>query len=420
MLLRIAHQPAGVGSALLVIVGLGLLSSVSRIATLFSSEEGWGLRIPTTERAGTAASTTRSSEQRSYSSEQISTPNQTEQQQQPSVLDRCWRDRFHGYWNDTTNSMQFFDATCNSEMKILVQEVEGNYTNPTLFDQIEGSCILMFGDSTDRMITEDWCPKWRDNNSDTEQEVPEMWIPTNYPKRPIPNAIFSNSGLRCSPANKFTFGNYMQYGVAPPPYWKGAHLYRVGYDVPRNLDWGATTAERVNNDIPKYFEKCASVGHDKLNVVIVQSYLWDLARQWHVHRTKRPPVRFVQEWAANVTALVESVRAVVPADTLIAWRYAGPLVPDEGKEFADSQVIHDMNAAVMALQMNERVDFVADYGAVLASTLASINNGGPFNLHPPAIPRTAYLNMLLNSIVAAIQSVSNPPAKLISEATLGS
>lgn len=387
---------AGGGSALLVILGLGALSNISRITSLLLGEQGL--------RRGTATTSRRSSRsgQHSYSSELIYR-NKTEDQN--SFRDGCWRDRFHGYWNDTANSMHFFDATCDSEMKILVQEVNGSFTNPTLFDQIGGSCILMFGDSTDRMITEDWCSRWTGDAAATG-EVPEMWIPTNYAKRPIPNAIYSNSGLRCSPDNKFTFGNYVQYGVAPPPYWKGAHLYRVGYDVPQNLDWGATTAERVK-DIPKYFEKCASVGHDKLNVVIVQSYLWDLARQWHVHRTKRPPVRFIQEWAANVTALVESVRAVVPDDTLIAWRYAGPLVPDEGKEFVDSQVIHDMNAAVMALNMNERVDFVADYGAVLSSTLASINNGGPFNLHPPEIPRTAYLNMLLNSIVAAKHSVSN-------------
>jgi hypothetical protein len=65
-----------------------------------------------------------------------------------------------------------------------------------------------------------------------------------------------------------------------------------------------------------------------------------------------------------------------------------------------------MNEALATVSLLERVDFVADYGAVLSSSLASIQNKGPFNVHPPPVPMTAYFNLLLNALVLYRQNVT--------------
>jgi hypothetical protein len=330
------------------------------------------------------------------------------------IFNRCYKDRFHGYWDDQTNAMRSFDATCDAHLQTLVQEpsnpnpsadastMEGQHTSNTLYNQLEGSCILLFGDSTDRHIIENWCPRWM-SNVPKNQRV-ELWMPDNAKPKDITKKVRDDGGSRCSPRNKFTFGNYLHYGVAPPPYWHFAHMYQT--DISPHLNWSNTTLERVANDVPKFFQQCDTVGHDKLKVIVVQSYVWDLSRQWYVHGTKRPPASMIQEWAQNATILLEKVREAVPKDTLIAWRYAGPIETSEGR---DTQAIHDMNEAIMAaLKMSETVDFVTDYGAVLASTLASVNNKGPFTLHPPALPRTSYLNLLLNALVQAHKVYATP------------
>lgn len=328
------------------------------------------------------------------------------------TFQKCYKDRFHGYWDDATHSMRSFDLECDAQLQTLVQEpampnptarnmMEGQHTSNRLFDQLEGSCVLLFGDSTDRQIVENWCPRWMENVRKNQRI--ELWMPDNVAasdratKRTLKKG---NGGLRCSPRNKFTFGSYMHYGVSPPPYWKFAYnMYEQTDDAPVSLNWGNTTEDRIAHDVPKFFEQCHATGHDKLKVIVIQSYLWDLARQWHVHGTARPPVTMIQEWAHNVTLFIDQVRTAVP-DVFIAWRFAGPMEANQGR---DAQAIYDMNQALSSVNVLERVDFVADYGAVLSSTLAMVNNKGPFNVHPPALPRTAYLNVLLNSLVLARQ-----------------
>lgn len=321
------------------------------------------------------------------------------------IFHRCYKDRFHGYWDDATHSMRSFDATCDENLQTLVQEprnpnptvepstMEEQHTANSLYDQLEGSCILLFGDSTDRHIIENWCPRWMSGVRKNKRV--ELWMPDNAEPKDITKTVKDDGGSRCSPRNKFTFGNYMHYGVAPPPYWSFAHMYQPNISV--HLNWSNTTLERVANDVPKFFQHCDDIGHDKLNVVVVQSYIWDLTRQWYVHGTKRPPASMIREWAYNATVLIEKLREAVP-DALIAWRFAGPLTSDDGR---DAQAIHDMNEAMAAVKMTEKVDFVTDYGAVLSSSLASVNNKGPFKLHPPDLPRTSYLNLLLNTLVQA-------------------
>lgn len=308
-----------------------------------------------------------------------------------SLLDRCFRERVRGYWDSYTNSLRFFDPTCDSNMKTYVQEA-GKHTNELLFEKMEGVCVLLLGDSTDRQIAESWCPRWM---NETGRGGIELWMPRNLTTRELltsPHEIekaWGIAGLRCAPQGKFTFGTYLHYGVSPPPYWKFAHTARK--DLP-SLSWGNSTWDRVTDDVPQFFADCEKQGHHK-KLIVVQSYLWDLARQWYIEKTERAPPAMIAEWAQNVTKLVKLVRRTVP-DALVGWRFAGPVTTNSGM---DAQAIYDMNLAVQA-QEDFPIDFVADYGAVLASSLTFKEL---FSIHPPALPRTAYLNILLNIIIAS-------------------
>lgn len=333
----------------------------------------------------------------------------------------CFTTRLQGYWDFDSNSIRFRDEYCDSQMETLVQEpsmpnptavgmVVNDHTKSTLADSLQGSCILLFGDSTDRQITESWCPRWMEGTVRRKNKAIQLWSPKNRTTgrsirdHVLAGKVWKNGGIRCSPGNQFTFGSYMHYGVSPAPLWKFAHTYET--DLPHGeLSWGNTTEERVEQDIPRYFAECEAQGHNRHRVVVVQSYLWDLARQWFVYETERPPASMIQEWALNATQLVQRIRKVVPVGTLVAWRYAGPVVTDKGR---DAQAMADMNTAFLEQQElqlpGDRVDFVVDYGAILSSELT--RKSGPFPAHPPALPRTAYLNLLLNAILATMPSIA--------------
>lgn len=321
----------------------------------------------------------------------------------------CFSTRLSGFWNFSTNSIQFHDEKCQSQMETLVQEPrmanpsatnmdESLRTQADLSNRLDGSCILLFGDSTDRQIVEDWCPKWMERYIRRKDRAIQLWSPKNLTTgrsirdHVLAGKVWNNGGIRCSPAGKFTFGSLMHYGVAPPPLWKFAHTYEP--DLPHaELMWGNSTAERVSMDIPRFFRECDEKGHRDLRVVVVQSYLWDLARQWFVHETDFPPQAMIDQWAVNASRLVHDVRAAAPNGTRVAWRFAGPLLSGHGR---NTEAIERMNEAFEKEEV--RTDFVADYGAILGSEL--ILKSGPFPAHPPPLPRTSYLNLLLNAVLS--------------------
>jgi hypothetical protein len=317
-----------------------------------------------------------------------------------AVFNECFRQRFAAYWDAANRSIQSLNPHCRLET--WVQHVsprnitastrsDFEHTHPDLMKRLEGSCILLLGDSTDRQIIEQWCPRWSKNSRI------EVWMPQNKTTgRPIRDdhprlvqAVWDNAGLRCRPRPNVTIGTYLHYGVSEPPYWKFAHTYNPELVDDVSLDWGSTTNERVQNDVPKFFREC----HGERRVVVVQSYLWDLARQWFIYDTEQPPMEMIAAWADNVTHLVQKVRAAVPPGTLVGWRYAGPLMAAKGR---DTETILRMNDAIADVS-RLGVDFVADYGAILGSNLTK----NPFPAHPPQHPLALYLNLLFNAIFAA-------------------
>jgi hypothetical protein len=328
-----------------------------------------------------------------------------------TLLERCYKKRFNGYWDFKDMQMRAFDSVCDDSMEkfvqaplpkndaVMDQTTTKMYkdTDPKLFEQLEGACILLLGDSTDRQLVETWCSRW------DEQDKTQMWMPENFT---FPSGTDKErneekrAGFKCRAGNfrnnddkkTFTFGSYFHYGVAPPPYWKFAHTYNP------NINWGNTTDERVTQDVPKYFQKCHQEGHSKFNVVIVQSYFWDLARQWYLYNTERPPPEMIRDWSHNATKFVKLIRTTLPNVT-VAWAFRGSVRTGGG---IDSQAIHDMNQAILALDGEQKldVDFFADYGAVLDSALAH-KKKEPYPMHPPPVAQSGYINILMNALVTA-------------------
>jgi hypothetical protein len=79
-----------------------------------------------------------------------------------TILDRCYRGRFHGYWDFDLSRMRFFDRVCDESLVALVkmpQSVDASSAkaefmqgHTDLYARAHRPCILMLGDSTDRQI----------------------------------------------------------------------------------------------------------------------------------------------------------------------------------------------------------------------------------------------------------------------------
>jgi hypothetical protein len=91
------------------------------------------------------------------------------------------------------------------------------------------------------------------------------------------------------------------------------------------------------------------------------------------------------------------IRTTLP-DVTVAWAFRGSIMPANG---ADSEAIHGMNQAILALDDTLDVDFFADYGAVLDSNLAHSTNREPYPIHPPPVAQSGYINILMNALVTA-------------------
>jgi hypothetical protein len=139
---------------------------------------------------------------------------------QPTLVERCYTDRFHGYWDVTSNMMRSFDSFCDRHLQPWVREettstrrnhrkseaipnASGTTAGPAdLFKELAGSCILLFGDSTDRQIIENWCPRW---TSSTTIGKMELWSPRNGSDGSLLDStklgpkIRDDGGWRCSP-----------------------------------------------------------------------------------------------------------------------------------------------------------------------------------------------------------------------------
>jgi hypothetical protein len=136
------------------------------------------------------------------------------------IFEQCYKKkRFHGYWDDVTKRMRHFDPLCDESIVALVKDpsmsdsfmqgpVIKNHTSLTLLEKLEGSCILLLGDSTDRQIMERWCPRWG---------LQKIWMPPDGEQTLEHLHQTARAGHICDVLGNFSIGQYQHYGVGDPP-----------------------------------------------------------------------------------------------------------------------------------------------------------------------------------------------------------
>jgi len=184
-----------------------------------------------------------------------------------------------------------------------------------------------------------------------------------------------------------TLANFMSYGVFPPPYWKYAYLdMRSRY--PDNV--ANETFSHISIDTKRF--NMVNFGQDP-TIVVVQSYLWDLAREWLVNGSQPnfiPQEEFFTQWLDGVKILLGVVKKRFQ-NAQIVWRTAPDPKPTMGR---NRELTRKMNRLVLEYlkSSNEGVR-VVDWSKIL------LDRNSPEKrprTHPGQIASLAYVNLVLN------------------------
>ena len=185
------------------------------------------------------------------------------------------------------------------------------------------------------------------------------------------------------PELNVTLGQFMNFGVFKEPYWKFA------YPIPS--EFHVDNVEHIRLDAAN-FSKLLPDGQP--TIVIVQSYLWDLAREWMVRgklkRYWQPEPGFVHQWFARVKKLLAVVKDTFPSSKVM-WRTAPP--PKEGEDGRNNRIIHSMNEIMRSYASHAGLEII-DYG----SMLQGMSPEKSFATHPGIDASLAYMNVLLNCL----------------------
>jgi hypothetical protein len=99
----------------------------------------------------------------------------------------------------------------------------------------------------DRHIIENGRPRWMDE----KRGALELWMPNNEGAiKTLSQSAKNDDGWRCAPQQKFTIGNYMQYGVSALPYQE-----ICAFSPPRLF----SQLELVQHDIRASGQRCANI-----------------------------------------------------------------------------------------------------------------------------------------------------------------
>jgi len=231
--------------------------------------------------------------------------------------------------------------------------------------------ILFIGDSIDRNAVEYAC---------------------NYFKAPLQHFLSSEGSALvyrfCKiPSLNVTLANFFNYGVFNPPYWKFAYV-----------DQSSKFPPNVHNHSFSHIEhdtKCFNMinfGKDP-DLVVIQSYLWDLSREWLVSGQNldfEPTSGFVKEWLSRVAIFIDVVQQRFP-HAKYAWRTAPLPKPDIGRTL---KIIEDMNESVVNYLRKYRKEIdICDWGKILLATNSPQREP---RTHPLRIASLAYINVILN------------------------
>ena len=189
------------------------------------------------------------------------------------------------------------------------------------------------------------------------------------------------------PRLNLTLANFVNYGVFDPPYWKFAYV-----------DESTLFPPNVHNHSFSHIEhdtKCfnrINFGKDP-DLVVIQSYLWDLSREWLLSGQSldfEPSSGFVGEWVSRVAKFIDVVQHRFPHGKYV-WRTAPFPNPDIGRTL---QIIEDMNESIVEYLRKHRKEInICDWSKIL---LATNSPEKVPRTHPRRIASLAYVNVILN------------------------
>jgi len=189
------------------------------------------------------------------------------------------------------------------------------------------------------------------------------------------------------PRLNLTLANFASYGVFDPPYWKFAYIDESS-QFPRNVH--NHSFSHIEHDT-KCFNRINS-GKDP-DLVVIQSYLWDLSREWLLAGQSldfEPARGFVEAWLSRVAQFIDVVERRFPSAKYV-WRTAPLPKADIGRTL---RIIEDMNDSVVNYLQKDRKEInICDWGKMLLSTNSPQKEP---RTHPSRIASLAYMNVILN------------------------
>lgn len=246
--------------------------------------------------------------------------------------------------------------------------------------ELDGKSILILGDSLDRNAVRYFC------SSHEAATGP-------YLEADLASLVGASSYDFCR-LGGVTVGQFMNYGVFEPPYWmyayKGMNENKL-FEVPDGLQ--ITSNEHILLDASRF--RSVTPGGQDPTLVVVQSYLWDLASEWE-HAGKmaqgyRPGDDFVARWAARLQSHMQIVRQAFPTSRL-AWRTAPPVPEQSGR---NPEIIHAMNLAARSFAQDNDIQLV-DYASMCEAPGSPEIAHLEEHIHPGEVASMAYMNVLLN------------------------
>ena len=215
-------------------------------------------------------------------------------------------------------------------------------TLPALF---ANRTVLLVGDSLDRNAVSFTCAAFRERQS--------KWLDVDL--RGMGMSNYSYCHIRTQSADPVVLAQFMNYGSLRDPIGPDAPLWDYAYreqnfskGVPTGL--ASTPDEHISRDATR-IRAVLRGAHTQPDLVVIQSYLWDLARHWRVagrrSRSFMPDLKtFLPHWVEGVRHQLAVARAAWP-DALLAWRTAPPAA-GLGRS-ASPSILKAMNDEVRAL-----------------------------------------------------------------------
>lgn len=235
----------------------------------------------------------------------------------------------------------------------------------------EATSILLIGDSLDRNAVQFACEHFGIH--------PHKYLNSSIPVMKYQFCVIPEMNL--------TLANFMSFGVFDPPYWKFAY-------VDEKKKWDENVAKNSYSHIETDTKLFNAVNSDQdPDLVVFQSYLWDLSREWLLHDSPKvftPSEEFFSDWISRVKLFITLLKERFP-EAQIIWRTAPYPAPGSGR---NKQIIDRMNHSILQwLKQSDQCVKIVEWNKILSDKNS-----------PEVVPRThpgveaslGYINLILN------------------------